>query len=186
MSDFFHERIKDEQRDKALSTIRKTPQHTYQILTKRSWLMKRYGERIGEFPPNVWLGVSVEDERFKFRIDHLRQTNAALRFVSIEPLIGSVGKLNLCGIHWIIVGGESGPKHREMKVEWVRDIREQCSNGGVAFFFKQWGGRKPKSGGRSLDGREWNEFPQRLETQPMVIDKSLPSLSEMFEVRTPH
>ena len=126
MSDFFHEKISDEQRDRALSTIKKTPHHTYQILTKRSWLMKRYGERIGQFPNNVWLGVSVEDKRFKFRMDHLRQTNARVRFVSVEPLIGPVGMLNLTGIDWIIVGGESGPNFRPLNLEWAREVRDQC------------------------------------------------------------
>ena len=187
MSDFFHEKIPDEIRDKAVETIRKTPQHTYQILTKRSWIMKRYGQRIGGFPDNVWLGVSVEDGRFKFRMDHLRQMNAKVRFVSIEPLIGPTGKLNLAGIHWIIVGGESGRNHREMRIEWARDIREQCLKENVAFFFKQWGGNKPASGGRRLDGKEWNEFPRRLETEPQpVIDGNCLPVGEMLEIRTPH
>jgi len=159
MSDFFHEKIPDEIRDKAIDTIRKARQHTYQILTKRSWLMKRYSERIGGFPDNVWLGVSVENDRFKFRIDHLRQTKARVRFLSIEPLIGPIGKLNLDGIHWVIVGGESGPNHRPLNLKWAREIRDQCSVSQVSFFFKQVGGSTPKSGGRLLDGLEWNEYP---------------------------
>jgi protein gp37 len=164
MSDFFHEKINDHYRDLALETIKRTPQHIYQILTKRSWIMKNYGDRIGRYPDNVWLGVSVEDSRFKFRLEHLRRSNVKTRFVSVEPLIGPVGKLNLEGIHWVIVGGESGPNHRPCVIEWIREVRDQCEDAGVAFFFKQWGGMKPKSGGRRLDGREWNEFPRRQES----------------------
>jgi protein gp37 len=170
MSDFFHERIPDEIRDRAVETIRKTPQHTYQILTKRSWIMKGYSERIGGFPGNVWLGVSVEDSRFKFRIDHLRQTDARVRFLSIEPLVGPVGNLNLHGIHWVIVGGESGPSHRPLNIQWAREVRDQCLRAGVCFFFKQVGGLTPKSGGRMLDGREWNQYPRAI--SPLVIESS--------------
>jgi len=170
MSDFFHEKIPDQIRDIALDTIKKTPQHTYQILTKRSWLMKSYCERIGGFPNNVWLGVSVEDERFKFRIDHLRQTDAKVRFLSIEPLIGPVGNVNLHGIHWVIVGGESGPSHRPLNIQWAREVRGQCLRAGVSFFFKQVGGLTPKSGGRMLDGREWNQYPRAIST--LVVESS--------------
>lgn len=159
MSDFFHERISDEQRDRAIYTVRKTPQHAYQILTKRSYIMKRYGDRISGFPDNVWLGVSVEDARFKFRMEHLRQADAGTKFLSIEPLIGDVGKLDLEGIDWVIAGGESGPNHRPLNLDWARGIRDQCVDQGVAFFFKQVGGPRPKSGGRFLDGQEWNQYP---------------------------
>ena len=162
MSDFFHEKIPDQIRDKAVETIRKTPQHTYQILTKRSWIMKRYGERIGGFPDNVWLGVSIEDSRFKFRVDHLRQTMARVKFLSIEPLIGAIGNLGLDGIHWVIVGGESGPNHRPLNIQWAREVRDQCLVADVSFFFKQVGGLTPKSGGRKLDGREWNQYPRAI------------------------
>jgi protein gp37 len=167
MSDFFHERISDEQRDLAISTIRRAPQHTYQILTKRSYIMKQYGDRIGGFPRNIWLGVSVEDARFNFRTEHLRQADATTKFVSIEPLLGNVGRLNLEGISWVIAGGESGPNHRPLDLDWARDVRDQCLAAGVPFFFKQVGGLTPKSGGRMLDGREWNEFPT-LETMPVL------------------
>ena len=160
MSDFFHEKISDEQRDVAISTIKRTPQHSYQILTKRSYIMKRYGDRIGGFPRNIWLGVSVEDARFKFRMEHLRQADAATKFLSIEPLIGTIGKVDLEGINWVIAGGESGPNHRPLNLEWAREIRDQCVNQGVAFFFKQVGGARPKSGGRLLDGQEWNQYPE--------------------------
>lgn len=160
MSDFFHEKISDESRDRAISTIRKTPQHAYQILSKRSYIMKRYGDRIGGFPHNIWLGVSVEDARLKFRMEHLRQADARTKFLSIEPLIGAIGKLDLEGIDWVIVGGESGPNYRPLDLDWARDIRDQCLNQGVAFFFKQVGGARPKSGGRLLDGQEWNQYPE--------------------------
>jgi protein gp37 len=168
MSDFFHERISDHHRDLAIETIKKTPRHIYQVLTKRSWIMKNYGERIGSFPDNVWLGVSVEDSRFKFRLDHLRRTNVKTRFVSVEPLIGPVGTLDLEGIHWVIAGGESGSSHRPCSIEWIREVRDQCENAGVSFFFKQWGGIKPKSGGRTLDGKEWNEFPRVQEATILI------------------
>lgn len=164
MSDFFHEEISDESRDRALLTIKRTPQHAYQILTKRSYIMKRYGDRIGEFPRNLWLGVSVEDARFKFRMEHLREAEAGTKFLSIEPLIGAVGKLDLDGIDWVIVGGESGPNHRPLNLDWAREVRDQCLNEGVAFFFKQVGGARPRSGGRLLDGKEWNQYPNTLPT----------------------
>lgn len=137
--------------------------HTFQVLTKRSSLMRdflrqRYGA--GPGPVHMWFGVSIEDGGKTSRIRHLRDTPACVRFLSIEPLIGAVGKLDLTGINWVIVGGESGPGARPMNAEWVRDIREQCHAASVAFFFKQWGGLRPKSGGRELDGREWSDFPK--------------------------
>jgi protein gp37 len=131
-------------------------------MTKRSSLMRdfvktRYGDSLA--PPHIWLGVSIEDGERKSRVRHLQETPASVRFLSIEPLIGPVGALDLAGIHWVIAGGESGPGHRPMKAEWVREARDQCAAQGVPFFFKQWGGVKPKSGGRTLDGREWSEYP---------------------------
>ena len=164
MSDFFHEKIPFEFLDRVLDVIRRTPQHTYQLLTKRSWRMMKYAERIGEFPENVWCGVSVESAPYKFRIEHLRKVHARIRFLSIEPLIAAVGKLDLRDIHWVIVGGESGPNYRPLKSAWAREVREQCLRDNVAFFFKQVGGTNPKSGGRLLDGREWNEYPAPLPT----------------------
>lgn len=168
MSDFFHERIPFEFLDCVVEVIRATPQHTYQVLTKRSWRMMRYSERIGVLPENIWLGVTVESSPYKFRIEHLRKSKARVRFLSVEPLIAQVGKLNLQEIDWVIAGGESGPNYRPCDPEWVRDVRNQCLAADVAFFFKQWGGRKPKSGGRTLDGREWNEFP-KTQTQDNKI-----------------
>ena len=136
--------------------------HTYQVLTKRSSLMRaylcqRYEHR--EPPPHIWLGVSVENAAGRSRVEHLRSSPAAVRFLSVEPLVGPVGEVNLEGIHWVIAGGESGPGARPMHIEWAREIRDRCAAQGVPFFFKQWGGIRPKSGGRDLDGREWNEFP---------------------------
>lgn len=160
MSDFFHEKIPFSFLDKVVEVIKATPQHTYQVLTKRSWRMMKYGERIGRFPDNVWLGVTVESAPYKFRIGHLQKTNARVRFLSVEPLIAPVGKLDLKNVQWVIAGGESGPNYRPCPVEWVREVRDQCTSKMVPFFFKQWGGLRPKSGGRRLDHREWNEFPE--------------------------
>ena len=138
--------------------------HIYQLLTKRSSMMRdyiqdRYGARLA--PRHIWCGVSVEDTKAKIRIAHLRAAPARTRFLSLEPLIGPVGKLDLAGIHWVIVGGESGLGARLMDPKWVREIRDQCLRLNVPFFFKQWGGLRPKSGGRILDGRQWDDFPSR-------------------------
>jgi protein gp37 len=160
MSDFFHEKIPFDFLDKVLATIRTTPQHTYQVLTKRSWRMMKYSERIGGLPSNLWAGVSVESARYKFRIEHLKKTRANVHFLSVEPLVGRVGEINLASIDWVIVGGESGPNYRPLNLEWAREVRDQCIRAGVAFFFKQVGGVRPKSGGRLLDGREWNQYPK--------------------------
>jgi protein gp37 len=165
MSDFFHEKIPFEFLDRVLEVIKATPQHTYQVLTKRSWRMMKYGERIGGFPDNVWLGVTVESSPYKFRIEYLRKTDVNVRFLSVEPLIAPVGVLDLRGISWVIAGGESGPNYRLCETKWLREVRDQCVDAKVAFFFKQWGGIRPKSGGRRLDGREWNQFPQIRENR---------------------
>jgi protein gp37 len=163
MSDLFHKQVPQAFISKVFDTMEKADWHTFQVLTKRSSIMRnflraRYGNERG--PAHVWCGVSVEDGRRKSRIQHLQDTPAGVRFLSIEPLIAPVGVLDLDGIDWVIVGGESGPGAREMRAEWVRDICDQCTKSGVAFFFKQWGGIRPKSGGRELDGREWNQFPK--------------------------
>jgi protein gp37 len=129
----------------------------------RDYLENRYRDIAP--PAHIWLGVSVENMQSTARIAHLRQAPAAVRFLSIEPLIGAVGSVDLTGIHWVIAGGESGPRARPMAVEWAREIRDQCEEQGVAFFFKQWGGLRPKSGGRDLDGREWNELPKPVESR---------------------
>jgi protein gp37 len=163
MSDLFHKEVPKEFISRVFDTMEKAHWHTFQVLTKRSSLMrdflkKRYGDERG--PAHIWCGVSVEDGKRKSRVKHLQQTPAGVRFLSIEPLIGPVAELNLDGIDWVIVGGESGPKARPMEEAWVRSIRDQCNAEGVAFFFKQWGGLRPKTGGRTLDGREWSEFPK--------------------------
>jgi protein gp37 len=165
MSDLFHEEMPYEYLDMIFDVIKQTPQHTYQILTKRDQNMLEYFKD-KKVPNNVWLGVSVENATFKYRIDSLRKIKAKVKFVSFEPLIGSVGKLNLKGIHWAIVGGESGLKARKIKKEWVQEIFNQCKKQGVAFFFKQWGTwgadevkRSKKANGRIFEGKIWNEYP---------------------------
>lgn len=166
MSDLFHDRIPDAYIEQVFDTIRRTPQHTYQVLTKRAAHMARFF-RTRSVPANAWLGVSVENKKHGVpRIDHLRDIPARIRFLSVEPLIEDVGALDLGGIHWVIVGGESGPKARPMKLEWLESVRLQCAQQKVAFFFKQWGGwgmdgkRRAKSAnGRLLNGRIWDEMP---------------------------
>lgn len=162
MSDLFHKKVATEFIDRVFDTMERADWHTFQLLTKRSSLMRDYMKRRydnQEPPAHIWMGVSVEDDRAKVRIGHLRAAPAAVRFLSVEPLVGPVGEMNLDGIHWVIAGGESGPRARPMHIDWARDVRDQCKQQEVAFFFKQWGGSRPKSGGRALDGREWNELP---------------------------
>lgn len=158
MSDLFHEEVPEEFIGQVIETMRATPQHTYQLLTKRSQRLARIAEQF-DWPPNVWLGVTIESDRYTFRARHLRKVPAAVRFLSVEPMLGPVPSLDLTDIHWVIAGGESGSRARPVDVEWLRELRDQCVETGVPFFFKQWGGRTPKAGGRLLDGREWNEYP---------------------------
>jgi protein gp37 len=167
MSDLFHERVPEHYIDRVLDVIRRTPQHTYQILTKRAARMARYFGT-GEVPENAWLGVSVENRKHGVpRIDHLREISAHIRFLSVEPLLEDVGQLDLHNIHWVIVGGESGPKARPMQSAWAESVQRQCVKQGVAFFFKQWGGwgadgkrRSKAQNGRLLKGRTWDEMPR--------------------------
>lgn len=164
MSDLFHKDVPREFIDRVFETMETAHWHVFQALTKRSSLMSRYlKQRYADRSPpaNVWLGVSVEDGARKGRIEHLRSAPAAVRFLSVEPLVGPVGSLDLQDIHWVIVGGESGPRARPVALEWVREVRDQCLSQQVPFFFKQWGGLRPKTGGRVIEGREWNEFPSR-------------------------
>jgi protein gp37 len=169
MSDLFHASVPDSFIESVLLVCQETPQHTYQILTKRAERLARFF-RHRHCPPNVWLGVSVEDRRHGVpRIDHLRDIQAAVRFLSIEPLLEDLGKLNLQGIHWVIVGGESGHKARPMQSVWANDIRLQALRQGVPFFFKQWGTwgadgvrRDKKRNGRLLSGKGWNELPRQI------------------------
>jgi protein gp37 len=171
MSDLFHKEIPKSFIDSVFKTMEAADWHTFQVLTKRSslmtrYLLNRYGA--GKAPPHIWLGVSVEDAQNAVRLKHLRAARASIKFVSFEPLLGSVGKLDLSGVDWAIVGGESGPRARPMEEEWVIGIRDQCRAAKVAFFFKQWGGTRPKSGGRLLRGREWNDYPLVKRHKPMV------------------
>jgi protein gp37 len=162
MSDLFHKLVPFEFVDRVFDTMELANWHTFQVLTKRSSRMRDYVRgRYGQSgaPGHIWLGVSIEDGGKLSRVRHLRQTPVPIRFLSVEPLIGPVGKLPLDGIGWVIVGGESGPQARPVDPQWVRDVRDQCVAQKVPFFFKQWGGLRPKSGGRSLDGEEWNQWP---------------------------
>jgi protein gp37 len=163
MSDLFHKEVPHSHIDRVFDTMEEADWHVFQVLTKRSSLMrnyinKRYGKRL--VPEHIWLGVSVEDSKRRSRVTHLQQAPVSIRFLSIEPLIGDLGELDLVGISWVIVGGESGPRARPMKEEWVTSIRNRCVRQDVPFFFKQWGGFRPKAGGRLLEGREWSEFPR--------------------------
>jgi protein gp37 len=172
MSDLFHKEIPKPFIDAVFETMEAASWHTYQVLTKRSSLMTRYlRNRYGNgvAPPHIWLGVSVEDAKNAVRLKHLRAAQASVKFVSFEPLLASVGRIDLTGIHWAIVGGESGPKARPMEEEWAIEIRDQCKAARVAFFFKQWGGTRPKSGGRLLKGREWNQYPELNEIRSVKL-----------------
>ncbi len=158
MSDLFHEDVSVEFIQRVFSTMREAEQHTFQVLTKRS---ERLVELSGDidWPENVWMGVSVEDNDYLYRLDHLRAVNAAVKFISFEPLLGPINDADLSGIDWVVVGGESGPRSREIKEEWVLDIKAKCAETSVPFFFKQWGGTNKKKAGRALLGRTWDEMP---------------------------
>jgi protein gp37 len=160
MSDLFHHDVPADFLLRAFDTMRQAHWHTFQVLTKRSDRLLEMDAQI-DWPVNVWMGVSVENDQYKFRSDHLRLTHAQTRFLSIEPLLGPINDLNLEGIHWVIVGGESGPGARPMKEEWVTNIRDRCLALGTAFFFKQWGGVNKKRSGRLLEGRLWDGMPIR-------------------------
>lgn len=162
MSDLFHKDIPKEYVSQVFDTMEAAHWHTVQLLTKRSSLMRnfvneRYGA--GKAPPHIWLGVSIENQAALERLKHLKETNASVRFISIEPLLGPMGTMDLSGIHWVIVGGESGPKARKIEPDWVREVRDQSVAQGVPFFFKQWGGITPKKNGNSIDGRQWLQYP---------------------------
>lgn len=160
MSDLFHESVSVEFVAAVFDVIRETPQHTYQVLTKRSKRLMQLAPQL-DWPKNLWMGVSVETRRYTFRIKHLRTVPAAVRFISAEPLLGPLGEIDLEGVQWVIAGGESGPNARPVEHEWATELRDVCTGAGVAFFFKQWGGRTPKAGGRELDGEYWDELPVR-------------------------
>jgi protein gp37 len=162
MSDLFHERVPLAFIEQVFETMAACPQHQFQVLTKRA---ERLVELCGsvDWPDNVWMGVSVENEKYTFRSDLLRKVPAAVRFLSVEPLIGPIPALPLKGVHWVIVGGESGPGARPMEHEWVTSIRAQCRRARVPFFFKQWGGVRKHQTGRKLDGRTFDEMPRTLQ-----------------------
>lgn len=160
MSDLFHARIPKDFVRRVFDVIVDTPQHTYQILTKRPIRVRRLAQDL-PWPSNLWLGVSVEDTTAMKRIVDLKEVPASLRFLSCEPLLGPLTDLDLEGIHWVIAGGESGPGARAVSASWVTQIRDDCQEAGVPFFFKQWGGRTPKAGGRELEGQIWDEMPSK-------------------------
>ena len=158
MSDLFHQDVPEAFIQRVVAVMREADWHTFQVLTKRS---HRLAELDGEiaWPGNVWLGVSVERQDYLYRVDHLRQTQAAVKFLSLEPLLGELPRLDLSGVDWVIVGGESGPGARPVQESWVLDVRDRCQGAGVPFFFKQWGGVHKKRAGRLLEGRTWDALP---------------------------
>lgn len=158
MSDLFHEDVPVDFINKVFAVMKDCSQHTFQVLTKRSDRLRSIANKL-DWPENIWMGVSVENADYKHRIDDLRATDAAVKFLSLEPLVGDVGLLDLSNIDWAIAGGESGPGARPMEPAWVRSIRDQCVEADVAFHFKQWGGVNKKRAGRVLDGRTWDQFP---------------------------
>ena len=161
MSDLFHEDVPFAYIQRVFDTMVRASQHRFQVLTKRSARLAELAPRL-QLSPNIWIGVSVENDRFAGRIDDLRTVDASIRFLSLEPLLGPLRRLNLEGIQWVVVGGESGPGARPMKSEWVKQIRDHCLASDVAFFFKQWGGTNKKRNGRMLDHRTWDELPKRM------------------------
>ncbi|MFE3197842.1 DUF5131 family protein [Embleya sp. NPDC059237] len=160
MSDLFHARVPLPFIRRVFEVMTETPQHTYQLLTKRSRRLRRLADKL-EWPSNAWMGVSVENEAAMTRIDDLREVPAAVRFLSCEPLLGPLPELDLTHVDWVIAGGESGPGHRTMDPTWVSAIRDACRDAEVPFFFKQWGGRTPKANGRHLEGALWDQMPRR-------------------------
>ena len=173
MSDLFHRDVPDSFIESVFATMAKADWHVFQILTKRSPRLARMGPSL-PWPQHIWAGVSIETNRYRWRADHLRAVPAAVRFISAEPLLGPLDQLDLAEIDWLIAGGESGAGNRPCDPAWVRDLRDRCSEKEVAFFLKQWGGRTPKTGGRELDGRTWDEFPT-----PRLGRSQLPSNGDL-------
>ena len=161
MSDLFHRDVPTEYIHRVFDVMVRASQHRFQVLTKRSLRLSRLSNTLN-WQRNIWMGVSVESQDYVFRIDHLKETRAHVKFLSLEPLLGPLPDLNLQGIDWVIVGGESGPGARVMQSGWVLDIRDQCQAAGVPFFFKQWGGINKKKNGRTLENRTWDEMPQAV------------------------
>lgn len=170
MSDLFHAKVPDSFIRQVFEVMTDTPRHTYQILTKRPRRLTRLADRL-PWSPNIWVGVSVETEAQTWRLDDLRKVPSAVRFVSAEPLLGDLAEIDLTGIDWLIAGGESGPNHRPIDPAWVRSLRDRCLKERVPFFFKQWGGRTPKHGGRELDGKIYSDLPEP-ESSRLVLSSS--------------
>lgn len=171
MSDLFQKEIPIDYVDEVFTTMERADWHIYQVLTKRSSLLRKYANRRfagTRAPPHIWLGVSIEDRAALARLRHLRETNASVRFVSFEPLLEALGPIDLTGVHWAIVGGESGPRARTVEADWIREIRDRCLIYQTAFFFKQWGGRTPKARGNLLDERQWLEYPKVDESKRLA------------------
>ncbi|NOX40773.1 MAG: phage Gp37/Gp68 family protein [Alphaproteobacteria bacterium] len=171
MSDLFQKEVERSFIDQVFDAMEAADWHVFQVLTKRSSLMQKYVHKRyagGPVPKHIWLGVSVEDRAHKGRIEHLKKTNSEARFISFEPLLAAVGEVDLSGIAWAIVGGESGPGARAMHPAWATELRDICERDNVAFFFKQWGGARPKTGGRLLEGAEWNGFPWDIVPKPIM------------------
>ena len=169
MSDLFHEHMPESFLRRCFAVMEEADWHIYQVLTKRPERMLSFTQEYGHVPDHIWLGTSVEMGMYKPRIEILKKADCRVKFISFEPLIGPIGDVDLSGISWAIAGGESGPFHRPVLKEWVREIRDQCRSQGVSFFFKQWGGITPKSGGRRLDGREWNQYPSLESTMELPL-----------------
>jgi protein gp37 len=177
MSDLFHRDVPAEYVQRVFTVMRRANWHRFQVLTKRASRLAALSPAI-DWPENVWMGVSVENADYVGRIDDLRATGAKVKFLSLEPLLGPLPRLNLEAIDWVIVGGESGPRARNMDPSWVTDIRDQCRRAGVSFFFKQWGGKNKKKAGRTLDGRIWDEMP-KARLLPRVERTRSPSMAAM-------
>ena len=172
MSDLFHKKVPLAYIHRVFDVMAQAHWHRFQVLTKRADRLRELSSKL-EWAPNIWMGVSVESESYRGRIDDLRSTDALVKFLSVEPLLGPLHNLNLDGIDWVIVGGESGPKARPMDPAWVTDVRDQCRDARVPFFFKQWGGKKKKKAGRTLEGRTWDEMP------PNPADRTLLPLNSI-------
>ncbi len=171
MSDLFHDAVPVPFVASVFEVMNAADWHQFQVLTKRSERLLAMDWRL-PWAKNIWMGVSVESQKYTYRIDHLRQTGAAIKFLSLEPLLGPIKNIDLAGIDWVIVGGESGPGARPMDVSWIREIRDQCSSSKTPFFFKQWGGVFKKRAGRQLDGETWDEYPLRYESSRQYVTKS--------------
>jgi protein gp37 len=168
MSDLFHKDIPDDFIRQVFDVMVRADWHIFQVLTKRSPRLAKLGKTL-PWTPHIWAGVSVETSQYKWRVDHLREVPTTVRFISAEPLLGSLDDVNFEDIQWVITGGESGYGHRPCNPEWVRAIRDRCRMQGIAFFHKQWGGRTPKAGGRDLDGRTWNEMPDMCSVKQATL-----------------